>query len=284
MASGPKRLVFVCSMVGLLAGGTSHAIAQSNDSNTVPASQSALCILIGSVEWDASPRGIEEGVPLAQQAVTGPLKAARVTLTGKSTNQVTQSDVRGAFRFTAPVGSYTIGVQASGYAPERHAITLEHGLNGDPICLDDHIGLRSIGVDSHLTVAQKAKLARIDAAIASQNAAVVSLKATAFPHVAERAWYSNLEAFNTTAASSGPNCQTMIRQANMMASHPSIAANPVGFKLLAVDAALCLRVLRMETPDDLPARIPKYYLVGACRITRATHENDLGYCAGISAK
>jgi hypothetical protein len=227
-----------------------------------------------------------------------------------------ETDAHGAFRIAAPVVSFTFEVQASGYVPERIPFTMDPSsfritfatdpyhmsLNGDGIGVSGVMrGSVCADVDVELvpsrapSAAEKAQIARIQQAqiarfwqthpqIAS-FLKVVSLKATAtaFPHIAEQTWYSNLEAFNTTAASSRLSCQGMIGQWNNMISIPQLNT-PRMFAVLASEAALCLRAVRMETPDDLPTRIPKYYLVGACRITRATHENDLGYCAGVPAK
>jgi len=268
-----------------------------------------LCMMTGNVEWDRTPNRIISDVPLDVQVVEGPLKGARVTVIGEGATRQVETDAHGVFRIAAPVGSFMFEVQASGYVPERIPFTMDPSsfritfatnpalvtLNGDGIgvtgavhgsvCAEVNVELVPTRAPS---AAEKARIARIQQAqiapFQRTQQQVDSLKATAFPHMAEHTWYSNLEAFNTTAASNGPSCQTMIRQANMMASYPAIATNPVGFQLLAVDAALCLRAVRMETPDELPARIPKYYFVGACRITRATHENDLGYCAGVPAK
>jgi hypothetical protein len=86
-----------------------------------PAQRQPLCIIEGSVQH-------------GNQVV--PVKGARVTLTGESATQVTQTDAHGAFRLTAPVGSYTIEVHASGYTNQRaEQIKLERPLAGN-ICLD----------------------------------------------------------------------------------------------------------------------------------------------------
>lgn len=278
-----------------------------------------LCILTGTVKWDRTPRGIISDVELGAQVVEGPLKGARVTIIGGGATRQVETDAHGAFRIAAPVGPFTFEVQASGYVPERIPLTMDPSsfqitfatdpyqgsLNGDGIGISGVMrGSVCAEMDVELvpsrapSAAEKAQIARIQQAqiarfqqahpqiariARSLKAVSLEATATAFPHVAERTWYSNLEAFNTTAASSGLSCQTMIRQANTMTSIPQLSS-PRMFLVLATDAALCLRAVRVETPDGLPARIPKYYLVGACRITRATHENDGGYCAGVPVK
>ena len=97
--------------------------------------------------------------------------------------------------------------------------------------------------------------------------AAVFDKTTSASADTESTYYSNLEAFQTTNASSGANCQEMLRTANMIASTPQLrrpANVPRYFGTLALDAGMCLDDVRAETRDSLPARIPKSFLVIAC--------------------
>ena len=152
-------------------------IAQKLPSVAAPESQSAPCIITGTVDWDASNRDAEYDDPADRQFIGAPLRGAHVTLTNANTTQDVQTDEHGTFKITAPVGSYTINVRASGYTSDSQAVTIEHPPSGS-ICLEWAVGLRSIGVDPHLTAAQKAKLARIDAAVARHNAAAAAVIAS----------------------------------------------------------------------------------------------------------
>jgi len=102
----------------------------------------------------------------------------------------------------------------------------------------------------------------------------------------ESQYYANLEAFNTTAASRSPNCQTMIEQANAMSSNPQLRT-PEMTTVLAIDSAQCLQNVRQETRDFLPTKIPRNLLMVSCQRIRAYPKlvkEASHYCAVLQFK
>ena len=114
---------------------------------------------------------------------------------------------------------------------------------------------------------------------------------------AERAWYENLEAFQTTNASQGPQCQNMIFAVNQLSAYPTVNAQLQRIKVnvlsghlshaqrlsfqgsisaLAQQSSMCLYGVRKETHDKLPAIIPLQIHTLACKLAQAYPQPDAG--------
>lgn len=197
-------------------------------------------------------------------------KGVRVTLKGAGTTQVTYTDAHGWYRFTAPIGSYTLVFQAAGYASDRTTTTLEPAGGNDPGAICAFVGASLTPLRS------------------SASTTTMQPPAPDIVHpLTESQYYSSLEAFKTTDASQSLSCQSMMQQANSINSIPQLRI-PRMFTVLATEASLCLQAVRRETLDLLPTQIPRELLVAACRRSWAGDPTGFkgisGYCAASQFK
>lgn len=112
-------------------------------------------------------------------------------------------------------------------------------------------------------------------AFATASARVAALADT------ESQYYANLEAFQTTNASRGLQCQDMVRTVNQLSAYPQMGTQSM-IDVFAIESSMCLYAVRRETRDKLPAVIPLQFKTLACKRALAYPKPDTGpvnYCS-----
>jgi hypothetical protein len=122
---------------------------------------------------------------------------------------------------------------------------------------------------------------------------------------AERAWYEDLEAFQTTNSSQGPQCQHMVFAVNQLSAYPGVNAQGQIIKVnvlsgplshaqrlsfqgsinaLADESSMCLYGVRRETHDKLPAIVPFRIHTLTCKLALSYPQPDAGVVQICSLK